>query len=235
MQVLIVDDEPLAQDILESYIRKIPSLSLAGMCNNALEAFSLLNTTPVDLMLLDINMPEISGLDFLKMLKAPPPVIFTTAYSEFAVLSYELDATDYLVKPIPFDRFLKAIQKVQERKTQAAPATTTGNEVPVLFVRTEGKLVKIDLEKLWLIEALKDYVRLWTEHGNIVVHSTMKNIEEQLAARPGFIRVSKSYIVNFRYITEVDGNIIRIKNQIITIGNTYRDTVHEVFNNYRLL
>lgn len=236
MHVLIVDDEPLAQDVLESYIRKIDGLQIAGICSNALEAFSVLNNQAVDLMLLDINMPEISGMDFLRSLKNPPPVIFTTAYSEFAVISYELEAVDYLVKPIPFDRFLGAIRKAQER---AKPVTTAiaqaNNDVPILFVRSEGRLIKMDFEKIWFVEGLKDYVRFWTDTGKIVVHSTMKNIEEQLSGRPAFIRISKSYIVNLLYVSEVDGNTVRIRDQAIAIGNTYRDDVHLLFNRYKLI
>lgn len=234
MQVLIVDDEPLAQDVLESHMLKIPGLTLVAKCNNALEAFSVLNTGSIDLMFLDINMPEISGLDFLKMLKQPPPVIFTTAYSEFAVVSYELEAVDYLVKPIPFDRFLKAVQKVQDRTKQPSGARPN-SDVGILFVRTDGRLIKTDLDQLWLVEGLKDYVRLCTDTGKIVIHSTMKNLEEQLLSRPEFLRVSKSYIVNLKHIREIDGHTIRIRDQVITIGSTYRDTVHQVFDSYRLL
>jgi len=236
MQLLIVDDEPLAQEVLESYVHKIEGLTIAGICSNALEAFSALNHKHVDLMLLDINMPEISGLDFLRSLKNPPPVIFTTAYSEFAVASYDVEAIDYLVKPIPFDRFLKAIRKVQERTKPLQPAVVpAGNEVPILFVRSEGRLIRIDFEKIWFVESLKDYVRFWTDTGKIVVHSTMKNIAEQLSGKPAFVRISKSYVVNLHFVHEIDGHSVRIKDQSIAIGSTYRDAVHELFSRYKLL
>lgn len=233
MEILIVDDEPLALEILESYISKLPGLHLAGVCSNALEAFSILNNKKIDLMLLDINMPEINGMDFLRSLRNPPPVIFTTAYSEFAAVSYDVGAVDYLVKPIPFDRFIKAIDKARERNATTVPPVQ--DTIPILFVRTEGRLVKIDLNHLWMIEALKDYVRLWTENGKIVIHSTMKNMEEQLADRAPFLRINKSCIINMQYISEVDGNAIRIKDQSLTIGSTYRDAVFDELNRYKLL
>jgi len=239
-EVLIVDDEPLARDILENYVQKIPGLHIAGTCKNALEAFSHINKQQIDILLIDINMPEISGIDFLKSLKNPPIVIFTTAYSQYAVESYELNAVDYLLKPISFDRFLKAIHKATEllqndRETAQAVATPSGFSGNVLFVKSDGKLLKIDLNQLWLIEGLKDYLKLHIDSGKIIVHSTMKNFEDQLAHLPAFVRVNKSYIINIKYITEIDGNVIRLKNESITIGSTYKDEVHKLFDNYKLL
>lgn len=237
MNLLIVDDEPLAQEVLESYVQKVPGLSIAGICSNALEAFSALSHKTVDLMLLDINMPEISGLDFLRSLRNPPPVIFTTAYSEFAVASYEMEAIDYLVKPIPFDRFLRAIGKARERIKSEETVTppSSRNDLPILFVRSEGRLIKIDIEKTWFVESLKDYVRFWTDTGKVVVHSTMKHIEEQLSGRPAFVRINKSYLVNLHFVHEIDGNMVRVRDQALAIGNTYRESVHKLFNSYKLL
>jgi len=240
MQVLIVDDEPLAREVLETYVLKMPEMRIAGKCKNALEAFSLLSKHPVDLILLDINMPEITGIDLIKTLKDPPLVIFTTAYSEFAVESYELNAVDYLVKPVSFERFLKAINKANEILQPSSLKNENNVITPqpgtnIMFVKTEGKLVKVDLAHLWLVEGLKDYVRLWTDSGKIVVHTTMKSLEEQLLNMTQFVRVNKSYIINMQYITEVDGHVIRMKDQIITIGNTYRDEVHNLFDKYKLL
>jgi len=241
MQVLIVDDEPLAREVLETYVLKMPEMHIVGKCKNALEAFSMLSRHRVDLMLLDINMPEITGIDFIKTLKDPPLFVFTTAYSEFAVESYELNAVDYLVKPVSFERFLKAINKANEILQSSSPknentvAASSPSGANILFVKTEGKLVKIDLAHLWLVEGLKDYIRLWTDSGKIVVHTTMKHLEEQLLNLTQFVRVNKSYIINMQYISEVDGNVIRMKDQVITIGNTYRDEVHLLFDKYKLL
>jgi len=241
IRTLIVDDEPIAQDILETYISKIPELELAGKCKNALEAFSFLNKGETDLMLLDINMPEISGMDFLKSLKNPPHVIFTTAYSEFAIESYDQSAIDYLLKPISFERFLKAIDKankiINPVGTEMQPSSNilSDNQPNLMFVKSEGKLIKIDLSQLWLVEGLKDYVQLWLEEGKVIVHTTMKNIEELLNNNSNFMRVHKSHIINIRFISEVWGNSIKIKNQNIIIGNTYKEEVDKVLDSYKLL
>ncbi len=239
IQVAIVDDEPLACEVLKTYVQKIPSLELAGTCSNALETFALLNKQSIDLLFLDINMPDITGIDFLKMLKNPPLVIFTTAYAEYAVLSYELHAVDYLLKPIPFDRFLQAVQKATGMLRPpaghtSAPDAPQGSD-RLMFVRSEGKWIRINLAELWFAEGLKDYVKLWTDQGRITVHCTMKSFEEQLAAYPDFVRVHKSYIVNIGFISEVDGNSIKIKDQLIGIGTTYRDDVHKLLSRHRLI
>lgn len=242
LKVLIVDDEPLARDVIESYVLKIPELQLCGTCANALEAFSALNKQHIDLLLIDINMPEITGPDFIRSLKEPPLVIFTTAYSQYAVESYELNAVDYLLKPISFDRFLKAIHKVTDLLQKKAETTTVAHNPSnatfgdnVLFVKSDGKYMKVDVSQLWLIEGLKDYLKLHTDSGKIIVHSTMKNFEEQLANNTAFVRVNKSYIINMKFITEIDGNMIRIKDQHIPIGNTYKEIVHKLFDNHKLL
>lgn len=236
MRILIVDDEPIAQDIMATYVSKVPDCTLVCKCSNALEAFSFINKEKVDLLLLDINMPEITGMDLLRTLKSPPMVIFTTAYSEYAIESYELNAVDYLMKPVSFDRFLKAIQKAKDLlavpEKQNAPVATAGDNM--IFVKSDSKLVRIDLNQLYFIEALKDYARLWTSNSKVIVHSTMKNFEEQLAQYPNFIRVHKSYIVNLNYVAEIDGNSIRIQDQLITIGNTYRGGILSFFDKYRI-
>jgi DNA-binding LytR/AlgR family response regulator len=238
LQILIVDDEPLAREVLQTYIGRIDTLQLAGVCKNALEAFAFLNKQPVDLVLLDINMPEMSGIDLLKSLKNPPLVIFTTAYTEFAVESYELNALDYLLKPISFPRFLTAIQKAQEslfKAQQPAPVEAKPPGDQLLFVRSEGRWVKIDLAKLWIVEGLKDYVRLWIGEERIAVHSTMKNFEQQLEAYPQFVRIHKSHIVNLHFVNEVDGNNITVLNQQLAIGGTYKDEVHSRLDRHKLL
>jgi len=239
IKVLIVDDEPIARDIMETYVQKLPELQLAGSCKNALEAFRFISQQEIDLLLLDINMPEITGMDFLRTLKNPPLVIFTTAYAEYAIESYELNAVDYLLKPVSFERFMKGINKaadiVRSDAKVVAVQNTTAQVDNLMFVKAEGKLVRLDLAELWFAEGLKDYVRLWTEKGKIIVHSTMKNFEEQLAAYPYFMRIHKSYIVNIKYIAEVDGNCVRVKDQMLTIGNTYRDDTFTMLNKYKLL
>ncbi|MBS1771385.1 MAG: response regulator transcription factor [Bacteroidetes bacterium] len=236
MKVLIVDDEPIAQDIMETYVSKIPDVQLVGKCRNALEAFQAINKEEVHLLLLDINMPEITGMDFVKTLKSPPLVIFTTAYSEYAIESYELNAVDYLLKPVSFERFLKAINKAQDilnhQQTSQQAVAAPDN---IIFIKADNKLVRIDLKQLWFAEGLKDYVQLWTEGGKKIIHSTMKNLEDCLAPYNNFVRVQKSYIVNLEYISEVDGNSIRIKNQSIPIGSMYKEQVTTLLNKHRLV
>jgi len=239
LKILIADDEPLAREILENYAGKTPGLEIVASCKNALEAFSVLSKQPVDLLLLDINMPEINGIELLKTLKDPPQVIFTTAYPEYAVESYDLNAIDYLLKPVSFERFLRAVSKV---KTTLPQARNNNNliapphpEQDILFVKSDGKLIKIDLSQLLFVEGLKDYLKLRMESKNLVIHGTMKDMEEQLKRRNDFVRVNKSYIVNMRYISEVEGNIIRIREHIIPIGNTYSGEIREILNRLKLL
>lgn len=232
MKVIIIDDEPLAREILQNYVQKIPSIFLVGSCKNALEAFSIISKNKVDLLLLDINLPDILGTDFLKNLKNPPMVIFTTAYSDYAIESYELNAIDYLLKPISFDRFFKAINKAKYIFDNAnTEIKTIQNEI---FVRSEGKWIKIELDKLWLVEGLKDYLRLWINEERIVIHSTMKNFEEQLEHYPFFIRMHKSYIINLKYIEEVENNTIKINQKVLNIGETYKNNFTVVFNKFKL-
>jgi len=240
LKVLIVDDEPLAQELLETYLLKMPGVQIIGKCANALEAFAILSKQQADLMLLDINMPEISGTDLLRTLKDPPEVIFTTAYSEYAVESYELNAIDYLLKPITFERFIKAIHKASDvirngsKNTGVKTVKDMSNKEDILFVKSDGKMIKIDLTHLWFVEGLKNYVRLWTNEGKIIVHSTMKHFEDQLAGMPHFVRVSKSYIINIKFVSEIDGNVIRIKGEMITVGSTYRDEINKLIDGYKL-
>ncbi len=233
MRVAIIDDEPLAREILINYVQKIESIELIGVCKNALEAFALLGKQQVDLLLLDINLPEILGTEFLKILPNPPMVIFTTAYSEYAIESYELNAIDYLLKPFSFERFLLSINKGKEAietiKNKANPKLEN-----TIFVRSEGKWLKINLSKLWLIEGLKDYLRLWVDDERITIHKTMKNFEEELAAYNNFLRIHKSFIINIDYITMVENNTIKIKDQTVNIGDTYKNNFLTIFNKTKL-
>lgn len=238
MRVLITDDEPLAREILETHLQKLPGFRLAGSCKNVLEAFSMINKQAVDILLLDINMPEINGIDFLRTLKRPPLVIFTTAYSEYAVQSYELNAVDYLVKPVAFERFVQAMNKAANllKPNGGAPAAERQAMADrMLFVRSDGKWIRIDLCTLWFVEGLKDYVKLWTNEGRITVHSTMKNFEEQLAPYGNFARVHKSHIVNMDYISEVGTQYVKIRDQQISIGNTYREEFNKLLEAYKFL
>jgi DNA-binding LytR/AlgR family response regulator len=233
MNVIIVDDEPLAVELLETYVMKVPGLNLVGTCSNAIEAFVMLNKQQVDVMLLDINMPEISGIEFLKNLKKQPNVILTTAYSEYALESYDHSVCDYLVKPITFERFMRAFQKLMDR--QGGVANSKKQEDQTILVRTEGKMMRLELDKLLIVEGYKNYVRLWTVDGKTVVHNTMTNFEDFLNRHPHFIRVHKSYIINLDHIREVTGNYISIAGQDIVIGATYREGVNAALKRFTQL
>ncbi|MBW7912416.1 MAG: response regulator transcription factor [Taibaiella sp.] len=228
MRVIIVDDEPIARDILKVYAAKLPQLELAGTCKNAVETIELLKSETADLLLLDINMPGMSGMELIKQLKNPPLIILTTAYSQYAVESYELNAVDYLLKPFSFTRFEKAVAK-------AAELLERKKEDDTIFVKCDGKLVKIALNELELIEAVKDYVKLWAGDKSLMVLSTMKNMEEQLSGYPQIVRVHKSYMLNVQHVRQLSGNTIHTASHVVPIGNTYKEMVTEVFNKYRLI
>lgn len=234
MNCLIVDDELLAQDVLALYISRLGSLTLAGRCDNALQAFALLNKTPVDIMFLDIKMPEMSGLELLRSLKRPPRVVVTSAYDEYALEGYELDIVDYLLKPIRFERFLKAVSKAQHLKSPLpAPGQALKEADEPFYVRSDRKLVRIDPREVRYIESFRNYLTIHMGGQKIVIYGTLAHIEEELQPNPYFIQVHKSYIVNTRFVTEVGNNMIRLKDTEIPIGGNYKDGVWQairIFN-----
>lgn len=233
IKCIITDDEPLAVDVLESFITRIPEMELVARCSNAVEAFGVLSKQKVDLMFLDIQMPEITGLEFLKSLKNPPLVIFTTAYPNYALESYEIDAADYLLKPISFDRFLKAVNKATERLKQISTPTDSPDQPEYIFVKADGKLIKITIPDIAYVEGLKDYVVIHTKEKTIVTHNTMKNIENLLEKDENFLRIHRSYIINMRHVKEIEGNSFRIKDQLLTIGTTFKEEVQNKLEKYR--
>lgn len=238
IQVLVVDDEPLARSILEGYIAILPQLELIGSCANAIEALEVLQARKTDLLLLDIDMPQLSGLGLLNALPTRPRVIFTTAHPQHALESYEYGAIDYLLKPIRLERFLKAIQKLSPPDVDMTPTEATANNglgSELMFVKSEGRLVKIDLSEVLYIEGLKDYVVIHQRQARLVIHSTMKSLEERLAANPLFLRIHKSYIANLRLVSVVDGAALRIGQQVLTIGATYRENVYAILELYKLV
>lgn len=192
-QCLVIEDEPLAQDILKKYIQDHPSLELVAICADALQAQQVLARHTVSVIFLDINLPRLSGIGFLKTLAHPPLVIFTTAYPEFAAEGFELDAIDYLVKPFSFERFLKAVNKVLEK---LARKTTEKTHTPAfIFIKSDKKVYKIDLDDILYLEALDDYVKLVTAQQSYLVNDTLKSLQEELPATH-FMRVHKSYIIS---------------------------------------
>jgi DNA-binding LytR/AlgR family response regulator len=223
MNCLIVDDELLAQDVLALYISKVDFLNLTGRCNNALQAFAALNREPVDLLFLDIKMPEMTGLDFLRNIRNPPKVILTTAYDEFALDGYELDVADYLLKPIRFERFLKAVQKVQALRQ---PDTVSKDPDELFYVRSDRRLIQINSREVRYVESLKNYLSIHMGVQPVTIHGTLASIEAELKANPYFVQIHKSFIVNTRFIAEVGTGTVRLKNNVeLPIGGFYKDSL----------
>jgi DNA-binding LytR/AlgR family response regulator len=226
---LVVDDEQSAVDLLSAFVRKTPFLTLVGATTNPLEALDLLQAQSVDLLFLDIHMPQLSGLDLMRLLPSSTRVVLTTAYSEFAVQGFELEALDYLLKPIAFERFLKAAQKARLAVTPppaALPsAAPEASEADYVFVKTEskGKMAKVDFVDIVYIEGLKNYVAIQTDSERIVTLLNLKDLEDRLPAR-NFMRVHKSYLVSLDKIRALDGNQIYLKgtNTFVPLGDTYR-------------
>jgi len=217
IKCIIIDDEPLAQNILETYISDSPELRLVKICSNAVEAFHTINTEPIDLMFLDIIMPSINGLDFVKSLKEPPAVIFTTAFSAHAIDSYELEAIDYLLKPITFSRFQKSLDKLKKiHKQDIVP------EKNYIYFKTSGKLIKVMHEDFLFAQCVKDYILVQTKKGNYLVHMTMKYLND-LLPKNIFIRVHRSYFINKNFISLINKNHIILHGNEIPIGEKYRN------------
>lgn len=220
---IIVEDEPLAQNVLKKYIADHPSLELVGTCTDALEAQVVLNKHDVQLIFLDINLPKLSGINFIKTLLQSPLIIFTTAYPEFAVEGFELNAVDYLLKPFSFERFLKAVNKVVEKLNN--PMVSKKEEKnSYIFFRSDKKIHKVDLENILYIEAIGDYMKVITDSGQLIINETMKNLQEELPAG-SFIRVHKSFIISRSKIKYIEGNYVQIEDKSIPIGATYRNEV----------
>ena len=226
LSCLVVDDEPSAVDLLRLFIAQTPFLTLAGSTTSPVEALAFLQRQPVDLFFLDINMPQLSGLDLMRLVPAPTKVVLTTAYSEFAVAGFELEALDYLLKPIAFERFLKAAQKALHAASHSpAPWPPAEPAADYLFVKTEGKgkMVKVNFEDLLYVEGLKNYVALHTADERVVTLLNIKDLESRLPARQ-FLRVHKSFIVALPKIQALDGNQILFKGlkTSVPLGDTYR-------------
>ncbi len=235
IKTLIVDDEPLALDILESYIEKIPDLELVARCENSIEANTVIQNQEVDLIFLDIQMPQMTGIEFVKSLSNPPDIIFTTAYADYAVEGFELNAVDYLMKPVAFDRFLKAVNKVQ--RLPSATASKAAGDEDFFFVKADKKLVKIHFDEILYIEGLKDYVIIKKESGRVIALQTMKSLEVKLPSNY-FMRVHRSYIVNIHKIKAVIGNGIELmedgKVKTIPVGKNYKEDLLGIIENNKL-
>jgi DNA-binding LytR/AlgR family response regulator len=229
----IIEDEPMASSLLELYVKKLPVLELVAVSTNPLRALESLKTKPVDLLLLDIRMPEMTGLSLLKVLQKKPLVIITTAYSEFALESYELDVVDYLKKPITFERFLKAVDKVEQRLQPLEAAKEKPGGTDYIFVKEGTRFVKVMIGEILFIEGLKNYVAIHTIHQKIISLQRLKSLEDQLPADK-FIRVHNSYIVSKSAISSVKENEVYLGGTKIPIGETYFSTFMDFINRLHL-
>lgn len=230
IKCLIADDEQLAREIIEGYIKKIDKLELAATCTNGMEVYNKLKENTVDLIFLDVQMPQLTGIELLRTLKNPPPVIMTTAYREFALEGYEFNVIDYLLKPVSFERFLKAIDKFESIGNPAhVPSVTVSKPIQkddqaFIYVKSDKKMVRILLKDILFVEGLKDYVKIQTIDKMIVTYQTMNYFEEKFSA-DHFIRVHRSYIISFNHITAYTAANIEIGKVTIPIGSSYAKEV----------
>lgn len=228
MHCLIIDDEPLAIELLEDFVSKIPFLKLEKSCSSAFEAMQEIQSKKIDLIFSDIEMPDFTGIEFIKSLEKKPLVIFTTAYSHYAVEGFNLNAVDYLVKPIPFHRFIKAVNRAQELfnlKAEQEPVVADNTKQPkadFIFVKSEYENVKVNLNTVKYVEGLKDYIKIYTDKPKpILTLSSLKAFEDKLPSN--FVRVHRSFIVSLDYINSVQRNRIVIEKVRIPIGQNYKD------------
>lgn len=232
LNCLIIDDEPLARKGLEEYIDEIDFLHRVASCENALRSASYLNEQKIDLIYLDIHMPKLSGIDFLKSLKHPPLTIFTTAFATYALEGYSLDVIDYLVKPITFERFLKASQKAMEFfQLKERAASPRAGEADYFFVRCDGKFEKIFFKDVSYVEGLQNYAVIHSAGRKLITYITLTSLENQL---PGdrFLKVHKSFLVSVPHIKSIEGNEIVLENARIPIGRTLReDVINQILGN----
>ena len=222
IRCIIVDDEPLALEIMEHLISRFPAIEIIGKCSNAMAAFEILHNQTVDLVFLDIKMPGINGLDFITSLKEPPCVVFTTAFAEYAVRGFELEAIDYLLKPITYERFEKCLQKILKIRP-AEPEVTKD----YTYFKISGRVIKVQHAQLLYAQSVKDYILICTKSGNYLTHMTMKYLEEMLPAK-AFLRVHRSYLVNRELISLIDKNSLQIGEDRIPIGENYRKAVEKI-------
>ena len=216
---IIIDDEPSSQNVLKSFINKIDYLDLKHSCNDALEALEYLKNNTIDLLFLDINMPQLSGISFYKSLQNPPKVIFTTAYSEYALEGFDLNATDYLLKPFSFERFLQAVSKIKDVKE---------NINDTIIIKSNKKLHQIKIENILFVESLGDYIKVHLENNFLIVYKTLKSMFNKLP-KSVFKQVHKSYIINQKKLDYIEGNII-INSNKIPLGQKFKKDFLDSFN-----
>ncbi len=227
---IVVDDEPLARQLIVSYIDQVPDMQCSGSYQSAVEAFAALHEHQIDVIFIDIEMPGITGLNFIRSLKTHPKVIFITAYTEYAVDAFEIEATDYLVKPVIFERFLKAVQKIGLNKNEPVPVNLQATEISGIFLKVDRRLVRVDLASIIYIEGLGDYLKVHTVGQTYVTYMALGKLEALLPASK-FIRIHRSSIINKSRIQFIEGNFVRINDVDLSIGLTYRESLLENLGN----
>ncbi len=227
IKCLIVDDEPLAINVIKNYLDQLDDFEISETFNNAVDALNFLKSNTVDVIFLDINMPVLDGINFIKSLEDPPLLIVTTAYDEFALETYELDVIDYLVKPFEFPRFMKALNKVNRRLKNTNTSLGKAKKRPFIFVKIDKKkMKKIFLDEILTVESLKDYLKINTTTGRYIIHSTLTNFTDLLPSED-FIRIHRSYTVAINKIDAVEGNSVEIEGLRYVIGKSYIDEVKQ--------
>jgi DNA-binding LytR/AlgR family response regulator len=229
---LIIDDEPLARDLIRNHIEKLENFEIVAECGDAMKALQELRDQHVDLMFLDIQMPQITGIEFLKILKNPPKVIITTAYREYALDGFELDVVDYLLKPITFERFLKSVNKyyqvTQEDVQNAVPEHNNfSSEETYIYVKENKRVIKLQLDDILYIEGLSEYVQIYTGKKKIITKISMTSLEDKLPGN-GFLRIHKSFIVSLSKIEAFTSNTIEVPGKELPIGRSYKTSVLDV-------
>lgn len=226
---IIIDDEPLARDLMRNHIEKLDNFEIVAECADAMKALQELREKKVDLMFMDIQMPQITGIEFLKILKNPPKVIITTAYREYAIDGFELDVVDYLLKPITFERFLKSVNKYyqvsQDESTVAAPVSETMQpDEAFIYVRENKRVIKVHLNEILYVEGLSEYVQIYTDKKKIITKTTMTSLEEKLP-NECFMRIHKSFIVSMARIEAFTSTTIEVPGKELPIGRSFKNSV----------
>ena len=225
IRCVIIDDEPLAIRVIESHLSKVKTFNVVATFVNPLEAIEILQTGDIDVIFLDINMPLINGLDYIKTLQDPPLVVITTAYREYAVESFELDVLDYLVKPIPFSRFMKTVNKINI--ALSANSNNLDEDNTHIFIKIDKKLVKIYLDEILYIESLKDYIKVTTTTDTYLVHQTLTSFTDALP-QENFVRIHRSYTISISKVSAIIGNMVEINGLQIPIGRNYVQEVKDI-------
>lgn len=230
IRCLLVDDEPLAINLLENHIAQLDFMEVVATCGNAAKAFDILRRKDIDLLFLDIQLPGISGIDFLKTLRNTPKTIMTTAYREFALDGYDLDLVDYLLKPITFDRFIKAVDRYLRNVEQDVLPMPVNTGPGFIFIKSGHKQIKVDLNEVLYIESIKDYIKLYTINNEVVAKYKISDMEIELTGK-GFLRIHRSFIVNLKNITAFNAHDIEIGKSEIPIGESYKSAVLKLLRN----